>query len=100
MSECIASTTLYRYKETISQIGWPAWILYQCGYFGGIILGIVIGHTVSEAAGAGVGFGVYILFTAIFLFVSKTPDCDASGVFNRNKFARKFWWVAFYSVSS
>jgi solute carrier family 6 (neurotransmitter transporter, GABA) member 1 len=100
MSECIASTTLYRFKETVSQVGWNGWIIYQCGYLGGIILGIVVGHTVSEPVGAGVSFGIYVVCTAVFLFIAKTPNYDASGIFNRNDFAKKFWWVAFYSVGS
>lgn len=100
MSECVASTTVYRYKEVISQVGWLGWSVYQVGYFGGIILGVLLGHVVSEPVGAGVGFGVYIVCTIIFLFIAKTPDCNASSFWNRNTFLSKFWWVAFYSVGS
>jgi solute carrier family 6 (neurotransmitter transporter, GABA) member 1 len=100
MSECIASTTIYRYKEIVGQVGWPAWILYQVGYFAGIISGIAVGHTVSEGAGAGVGFGIFFAFMVACLFIAKTPDCDASGFMNKNAFTRKLWWIAFYSVST
>jgi solute carrier family 6 (neurotransmitter transporter, GABA) member 1 len=99
MVECIASTTVYRYKEVASQVGWLGWGVYQLGYFGGTIIGVILGHTVSEPVGAGVGFGIYIVCTLIFLFVAKTPDCNASSFWNSNHFASKFWWVAFYSVS-
>ena len=50
--------------------------------------------------GAGFGFGLLLLATAVALVLAKDPDVSPPGFFARNKFARRFWWMAFYSVNT
>jgi len=41
-SECVAMTSLYRTKDVIGQVGLPAFLMYNAGYAGGMILGSFI----------------------------------------------------------
>lgn len=94
--ECIASTTVYRYQDVVGQIGWPALLAFNGGYFGATIFGLALGHAVKPAAGAGLGFGLLLLGIVVALFVAKTPDSPAPAFWNKNKFLARFWWMAFY----
>lgn len=106
-TECASSTTIYRWKDVVGQVGLPAFIIYNFGYFGGMVCGVTVAHTVSAEAGAGVGFGLYIVCTivssTIGSFLSSTtqntPDADTPKFFSRFAITRRFWWLAFYSVS-
>lgn len=99
-SELSLSTTVYRWKDVIGQIGVPAFILWNFGYFVGQILGVAIGHAVSPSAGAGVGFGVFIVSTLLAVALAKTPDADAPGFLNKNAILKRFFFLGFYSVSA
>ncbi|KAI7105533.1 SNF-domain-containing protein [Hortaea werneckii] len=96
-AEMSLSTTVYRYTDILGQTGKPAYFLWNFGYFGGQILGVAVGHGVSAPAGAGAGFGCFVVFTGAALLVAKTPDAEAPGLFNRNAFFKRFWFLAFYS---
>ncbi|KEZ41304.1 Transporter [Scedosporium apiospermum] len=96
-SECVSSTTVYRWKDVVGQVGRPAFIVYNCGYFGGMVLGVGIAHAVRPPVGAGVGFGLYVAGSAISTFIAKTPDAETPKLFNGNAIFRRFYWLAFYS---
>lgn len=105
-TECASSTTIYRWKDVAGQVGLPAFVIYNLGYLGGMVCGVTVAHTVSPEAGAGVGFGLYIVCTIVSStlgsFISSTentPDADTPEFFSRFAITRRFWWLAFYSVS-
>ncbi|KAG5970958.1 hypothetical protein E4U58_000428 [Claviceps cyperi] len=54
-AECAASMTVYRWRDVVGQVGLAAFTMYNIGYFGGMILGIVIAQAFSSALGAGIG---------------------------------------------
>ncbi|KAI7626703.1 hypothetical protein KC346_g1127 [Hortaea werneckii] len=95
-SECVAMTSLYRTKDVIGQVGLPAFLTYNAGYAGGMILGPAVAHAVIPAAGAGVGFGVYVLGFVSTLMLAKDPDSIPPRFWKNNKPLRTLWWIAFY----
>ena len=97
-SECVSATTVYRWKDVAREVGLPAFIIYNVGYFGATIFGLVVAHTVTAAAGAGFAFGWYIVATIIAVVVSKTPESRAPRFWGKSKFVSRFWYLAFYSV--
>lgn len=98
-AECAVSTTVYRWKDVVGQVGMKSFILYNSGYFLAMLFGNVLAQAVSAPAGAGMGFGLYIVFTIAALVLAKTPDTAAHGFMRKNKWTSKFWFLAFYSVS-
>lgn len=96
-AECVAATTIYRWKDVVNQVGFPAFIWYNTGYFSGMILGVVLGHAVSAPAGAGLGFGLFIIGTLVAVFKSLNPDAAVPSFWGRNLFLRRLWFLAFYS---
>jgi solute carrier family 6 GABA transporter-like protein 1 len=98
-SECVTSTTVYRWRDVEGQVGKISFILYQIAFFGGQILGVAIAQGVSAWAGAVTGFAIYLVFTAAALVLSKTPDIRAPWIFGSNAFMAKVFYLAFYSVS-
>lgn len=99
-AECTLSTTLYRYKDVVAQVGFKSFAIYNTGYFGGMIFGNALAHAVSAHVGAGVGFGIYIICTVVAMVLAKAPHTPASGFMRKNNYTSKFWYMAFYSVSS
>lgn len=99
-SEVVSSTTIYRWQDVVSQTGLPAFILYNVGYIGGQIAGVSVAHgTGVPAAGAGAGFGLYIVCSLVAVLIAKTPDSAAARFWKANKWTSRFWYLAFYSVS-
>lgn len=97
-AECVGATTVYRIEDVISQVGLPAFATYNAGYFGGQLISLIVGHTVSISAGAGAGFGVFFVCFAISLVISKIPDVplprNGSGGFLRRFFlSPRFEWA-------
>lgn len=99
-SEAVATTSLYRYRDVLSQVGLPSFVVYNFGYLGGMIIGLGVAHSVSPEAGAGVGFGIFIAGSIISSLIATQPDTRAPSFWGKNKFVNKFWWLAFYSVST
>lgn len=99
-SECVTSTTVYRWRDVEGQVGKVAFILYQIAFFGGQILGCAIAQGVNAWAGAITGFAIYFIFTGAALVMSKTPDARAPWIFGSNALLSKIFYLAFYSVSS
>lgn len=98
-AEASFSTSIYRYRDVFAQVGKPAFWLYNCGYFGGQILGVAVGQAVSPAAGAGTGFGIYVVFTLVSVSIAHIPDAAAPRFFLKHKILHKFFYLVFYSVS-
>lgn len=98
-SECAFSTTFYRWRDVAGQVGLPSFVTFNCGFFGGMFFGVTVAHAVSPAAGAGVGFGLFIGGSIIASVIGKTPDSKVPArFFHRNVFLSRFWYLAFYSV--
>lgn len=97
-AECVSATILYRYRDVVGQVGWPAFLVHNGGYMLGKIIGLAIAHTVSPGGGAGAGFGIYIVGVLVSLFIAKTPDSKPPSFFGRNVWLSKFWWMGAYSV--
>ncbi|KAI4290288.1 MAG: hypothetical protein L6R35_000451 [Caloplaca aegaea] len=96
-SELALSTTVYRFKDVFTETGKPAFALWNGGYFLGQICGVAVGHHVSGGAGAGVGFGIFIVGASSALVVCKTPSTPAPRFWNKNPVLKRFWFLAFYS---
>lgn len=94
--ECVSCTTIYRYQDAIGQVGWPAFLVYHGGYFGGTTLGLIIAHTVHPGGGAGLGFGIFFVCAALSFVIAETPDTRAPRFWGNNGFLNKLWWIAFY----
>ncbi|KAF2267732.1 SNF-domain-containing protein [Lojkania enalia] len=97
-SEVASATTVYRWRDVVSQTGLPAFIIYNVGYFGGQILGVSVAHGASmPGAGAGAGFGLWGLCTITSIFIAKTPDIRAASFWGNNAITSRIWYLAFYS---
>lgn len=99
-AEATCATTLYRYQDIVDQCGLPAYVLYNIGYLGGQVSGFSVGHAVGPEAGAGVGFGLFIVCAIAAVLVAKTPEAETPRFWGTSgPIVRKFWWLAFYAVS-
>lgn len=97
-SELVGATTVYRWHDVVSQTGLPAFVVYNFGYFGGQIVGVAVAHGVSNpAAGAGAGFGLFIVSSIISVLIAITPGIKAASFWGRNPLLSRFWYLAFYS---
>ncbi|KAG6292857.1 hypothetical protein E4U46_008219 [Claviceps purpurea] len=84
LAECAASTTVYRWRDVVGQVGLTAFTVYNFGYFGGLILGIVIAQVFTFALGAGIGLGIFIVCTIISVAIGSTPKSPAPSWWHRN----------------
>ncbi|KAL8850120.1 MAG: hypothetical protein Q9221_004937 [Calogaya cf. arnoldii] len=98
-AECVASSTLYRYKDVVLQVGGMAYIIHSAGYILAMVLGVAVGQAVSPAAGAGVGFGIFIVSNVVAMVLGRTPTIPAPGFFGKNPMMSKLWWCGFYPVN-
>ncbi|KAL4722260.1 hypothetical protein ACLX1H_011042, partial [Fusarium chlamydosporum] len=97
-AECVGSTTLYRYRDVVGQVGMPSWASYNGGFLGGQLLGIIVGHTATPWAGAIAGFGVYFIGLALSFVLAKTPDAyGGPRLMTKSKMMSVFYYNAFYS---
>jgi len=95
--ETALSTSLYRWGDVSEEVGKPAWLVFNAGYFLSMILGVAIGQAVSPEAGAGVGFGLFIVGSIVSVLIAKTPRSDAPRFWNRNSWTKRVFYLAFYS---
>ncbi|KAL0940478.1 Sodium and chloride-dependent GABA transporter 2 [Colletotrichum truncatum] len=95
--EAFCATTLYRYKDAVSQVGWIGFLTFNVGLVLAQALGIGIAYPTQAAIGAGVGFGIFIIAVVASVMLSKTPSIAAPGFFGRNVFLNRIWWCGFYS---
>jgi solute carrier family 6 GABA transporter-like protein 1 len=99
-TEVTSATTVYRWRDIADQTGILSFSLYNFGFFGGQVFGIILAHGISSPGiGAGAGVGLYIAFTIVATVLARNPDVRAPSFWNSNFVLRKFWFLAFYSVS-
>ncbi|KAI3402060.1 hypothetical protein diail_4034 [Diaporthe ilicicola] len=97
-TEVVSATTVYRWEDVVNQTGLPAFIIYNVGYIGGQVAGVSVAHgTGLPAAGAGAGFGLYIVCSLAAVLIAKTPDSAAARFWKANAWSSRFWYLAFYS---
>jgi solute carrier family 6 GABA transporter-like protein 1 len=74
-AEVTSCSTVYRYKDVISQTGKPAFIVYNFGYLFGQFIGIVVAHVTYEPGyGAAAGIGLYIVCSIISIVLAKGAE--------------------------
>ncbi|CAI4210783.1 unnamed protein product [Parascedosporium putredinis] len=95
-SECVSSTTVYRWKDVVGQVGRPAFIVYNAGYFGGMVLGVVLAHTVSPLLVLESALD-FCRRTRYFHRHRQDPDAETPNLFKRNVYLRRIYYTAFYS---
>jgi solute carrier family 6 GABA transporter-like protein 1 len=99
-AECVSATTIYRFEDVTSQVGLPAFATYNASFFGAQLLSLIVGHSVNVPAGAGVGFGVFIVGTIASVFIARTPDVQPQArLFKKGRLPAIIYYLAFYSVS-
>ncbi|KAI4193412.1 MAG: hypothetical protein LQ348_002868 [Seirophora lacunosa] len=98
-AECVAASTLYRYKDAVIQVGGIAYWIHSFGYILSMVLGVAVGHAAGPSAGAGVGFGIFIVSNAVAVILGKSPMTPAPRFFGKNPWLSKLWWLAFYPVN-
>jgi solute carrier family 6 GABA transporter-like protein 1 len=96
-SECVCSTTLYRWRDVVAQVGKKAMIVHNVGFVGSMIIGLVVAHTVQPGVGAGVGFAVYFLMFGASVMMSLVPHVQAPGFMGKNVMTNRIYYLAFYS---
>ncbi|KAH7305909.1 creatine transporter [Stachybotrys elegans] len=96
-AEIVCATTLYRAKDVMNQVGRPAVLIYNGGYLLGQICGLGLAHGYSAPAGAGLGFGLYVLGLVTSLLLARTPDARTPRFFQKLPFMDRLYWLMFYS---
>ncbi|KAL5342749.1 hypothetical protein BJX70DRAFT_385945 [Aspergillus crustosus] len=97
-SEVVSASTIYRWRDVVEQTGLNAFALYNFAYFGGQLVGVSVAHGREDPAiGAGAGFGTFVVFSIVAVFIAKTPGIPAPSFWGRNAFLSKFWYLAAYS---
>ncbi|KAK7413365.1 hypothetical protein QQX98_007742 [Neonectria punicea] len=56
-----------------------------------MVLAVAVGQAVGPEAGAGTGFGISIVATAVAILLSKTPDTGAPRFWGKNPWLTKVW---------
>ncbi|KAH0281039.1 SNF-domain-containing protein, partial [Aureobasidium melanogenum] len=100
--EVVSATTVYRWKDVTGQVGLPAFIVYNLGYFGGLLIGISVAHGLESAGpGAGAGFGFFVICTVITGVIAKSTETHGTGMIAKARDQLdQLWYLAFYSVSN
>ncbi|KAG9664513.1 SNF-domain-containing protein, partial [Aureobasidium melanogenum] len=94
--EVVSATTVYRWKDITEQVGLPAFVVYNLGYFGGLLIGVTVAHGLESAGpGAGAGFGFFVACTVIAGVIAKSPEPRNTGIVP--KIRGQLWYLAFYS---
>ncbi|KAG9857485.1 SNF-domain-containing protein, partial [Aureobasidium melanogenum] len=94
--EVVSATTVYRWKDITEQVGLPAFVVYNLGYFGGLLIGVTVAHSLESAGpGAGAGFGFFVACTVIAGVIAKSPEPRNTGIVP--KIRDQLWYLTFYS---
>ncbi|SMY27616.1 unnamed protein product [Zymoseptoria tritici ST99CH_1A5] len=106
-SEVMSATTVYRWQDVASEVGKPAFYIYNFGYIAGQIIGVGVAHaTGGPGAGVGAGVGLWFVCSIIAMIAGKTPSRSklSQPFWSRNSVTRglrtaldRFYYVAFYS---
>lgn len=93
--QCVAVTSLYRFKDVIEQTGYVAVIVAQISYISSMLLGLLVAHFTF------VGWGILSFVIALLggviaaLLLSDIPSIQ--GRFGNNRWLNALWWLEFYS---
>ncbi|RVX73485.1 hypothetical protein B0A52_03127 [Exophiala mesophila] len=97
-SEVVSATTVYRWRDVVSQTGLPAFATYNVGYLGAQVFGISLAHGIGNPwAGAVAGIGFFILVSIVSVFISTTPHIAPPSFWKWHPLLARFWYLAFYS---
>ncbi|CAO2653022.1 Nn.00g024330.m01.CDS01 [Neocucurbitaria sp. VM-36] len=96
-AECFAATTVYRWKDVVSQVGLPSFIWFNSLYLAAMIFGVMVGHLAHPGIGAGVGFALFAIGCVVALFKAQTPTAQAPKFWQKDVWLHKTWFLAFYS---
>lgn len=99
-AECVAASTLYRYKDVLNQVGGIAYFIHSLGYVLSMVLGVAVGQAAGPSAGAGMGFGIFIVLNVIAVILGKSPVTPAPSFWGKTPWLSKLWWLGFYPVYS
>lgn len=96
-AEVVMSTTVYRWTDIVDQVGMPAFVVYNFGYFGGMVVGVSLGQGLENpGAGAGAGIGLWAACSLAATIIARAPDSPAPRFWSR-PYLERFWYLAFYS---
>lgn len=99
-AECVTSTTVHRWKDVVEQVGAPAFIVYNIGFLGAMVLGTGVAYAVGPEVEASIGFGIFIAFTIIAVAIARTPETKAPLFWGNLALVSRFWCLAFHLVSN
>lgn len=99
--EVVSATTVYRWHDVAEQVGLTAFVVYNFGYFGGLLIGITVAHGLESAGpGAGAGFGFFVVCTLVAGVIARSPGSRNTGMLAKVRGQlSQLWYLAFYSVS-
>lgn len=99
--EVTSATTVYRWRHAVGQVGLPAFVLYNVGYFGGLVVWIGVAHGIGNpGAGAGVGLGMFLLCVGGAVVVARKPDVrTGKKVWDSSAWSQRVYYLDFDSVS-
>lgn len=98
LCECLGATMIYRYKDVVGLVGMPSYLTYTFTYIASLAVGVGVAHAVMPEAGAGVGFGIFILGTLASLVMAKQPESQPPRFWKRNIWLEKAYYLMFYQV--
>lgn len=93
--QCFSVTSVYRYKDVVSQTGITAYAIAQGSYLGSMVLGVIVGHATSFIWWGILTFVlVLVAGTILAAVISNPPTVD--GGFGRKPFLSALWWLTCY----
>lgn len=101
-AEVTSCSTVYRYKDVVSQTGTLSFGIYNFGLLFGQLLGVIVAHVTHEPGfGAAAGVGLYVVCTiASTLLATDAEPLDTR--FSKggllNQLMSRLYYNAFYSV--
>lgn len=93
-AQVVAVTSIYRYKDVVSQCGFQAYALAQASYIISMVLFAILTFTVGVIAGLSTFLTVLILGTCAAASIAKSPEIK--GGFGNKKFFNSLWWLSCY----
>ena len=92
--ECVAVTTLYRYKDAVAQVGPACFWGAQAAYIGSMVLGIIVAHTAQFGLGVLAFVASLLICTSTAVMMTNQPT--VTGSFGSNRYLNALWWVTMY----
>lgn len=94
-AQLVSVTSMYRYKEVISQTGVRAFALAQGSFIMSMMMGTIFAFTVSNLVGVLIFVLILCAGTAGAAMLSDAPEII--GAFGEGKFMNSLWWLTSYS---